>query len=312
MKIMSMNNLKYYKESEQMDVASTMAEYESGFIEIIKRGGPVNSDYDFITKVPKDHSHLTVEEQAKIYKFAGPLLNNLDCMIGFAFQKPHGYAGDFEIIDRIYEQRVSTNEVLSKWDVFYHQLHATRAVRNRKQYFKNLVEKTQKRNGCALVLNVGSGPCFDLYEYLSEKKSNKVSFECLDMDKNAIEYGSSICDNYLKNVTFINKNAFRFQPNYQYDLVWSAGMFDYFSDKLFVRLLNRMYGLVKKGGELVIGNFSTNNPSRDVMEVITQWYLHHRNEETLIDLALQAGIDKKNIVVNREETGVNLFLHIEK
>jgi hypothetical protein len=73
-----------------------------------------------------------------------------------------------------------------------------------------------------------------------------------------------------------------------------------------------MYNLLEKGGELVVGNFSTNNPSRGLMEVMLQWYLHHRDEEMLVELAIKAGIPAHKIRVNAEQTGVNLFLHMLK
>ena len=61
---------------------------------------------------------------------------------------------------------------------------------------------------------------------------------------------------------------------------------------------------------MIIGNFSTENPSRNMMELFGDWYLEHRSHSHLVDLALQAGIDRENIYVGEEAEGVNLFLHI--
>lgn len=286
--------------------------YIEGIREIIDQGGPSPSEYEFLKNVPPNMYNISLEEQHKVYQIISPILTT-ETMIGFTFKKPHGYAGDYELIDRIYNKRKTDKESLQKWDSFYHDLEAATAVRNRKQYFKELIDNTVDKHADPLVLNLGSGPCSDLYEYLIARPYNaKVRFECLDMDINAIEYGSSVCDNYYERVRFIQKNAFRYKPDYQYELIWSAGLFDYFNDKLFIRLLNRMYALVKKGGELVIGNFSDYNPSKDVMEVFGQWYLHHRNEDQLIKLALSAGIERKLINVSNEQEKVNLFLHVKK
>ena len=132
------------------------------------------------------------------------------------------------------------------------------------------------------------------------------------MDEKSNEFGAAVCDNYIDSITFINRNVFLFNTEKEYDLIWSAGLFDYFNDKLFVKLTNRYFKFLKKGGELIIGNFSENNPSRGLMEVLCQWYLYHRSEEKLIELALKAGVPKENIEVRSEETGINLFLHIFK
>lgn len=286
-------------------------EFVDGIKKIIARGGPNISEYEYLKNIPQGMVELPLEKQEKVFNVLTSLLT-VDSMIGFTFQKPHGYAGDFELIDRIYSKRVSDNKSLEKWDLFYHDLEAATAVRNRKKYFKDLVDSARSKHGNPLVLNLGSGPCSDLYEYFQKSPNSSVRFDCLDMDEAAIEYGSAVCDNFVNNITFIQKNAFRFKPNYQYELIWSAGLFDYFNDKLFVRLLNRMYALVKSGGELVIGNFSDNNPSKDVMEVFGQWFLHHRSEEKLVNLALKAGVSRELINVSQEEAGVNLFLHLRR
>ncbi len=116
----------------------------------------------------------------------------------------------------------------------------------------------------------------------------------------------------IKNVSFINQNAFRYRPAARYDFIWSAGLFDYFSDKLFVRLLNCMYSILNTAGELIIGNFSPANPSRGMMEVFAKWYLHHRDQAELSSLAIRAGVEEDMIDVRSEKLGVNLFLHLKK
>lgn len=295
----------------EMDVA----QYIDLIHEVNKRGGPKPSEYEYLKEVTNEINRLptkTLENDLQLHDALSPAFD-LNSMVGFSFLKPHGYAGDHELIDRIYSKWTSDDEKHHKWDALYHEMEATRAVRNRKEYFLNLVSKLDSSvKNKPLVLDLGSGPCSDLYQYLVTFPKTKVKFDCLDMDETAIEYASAVCDNYTDKIEFIHKNAFRYKTLKRYDLIWSAGLFDYFSDKLFVRLTNRMYQLLEEGGELVIGNFSDENPSRGLMEVILQWYLHHRSESKLIELALLAGVKEKNIKVKSEQTGVNLFLHLKR
>ncbi len=292
-----------------------IAQYVDLILEVNKRGGPNISEYEYLKAVTNEVNILpskTLENDLQLYDALSPAFD-LNSMVGFSFLKPHGYAGDHELIDRIYSEWKSDDEKHHKWDALYHDMEATRAVRNRKEYFLNLVSKLEllEKNN-PHVLNLGSGPCSDLYEYLLTFPKTKVRFDCLDMDKTAIDYASVICDNYFDKIEYIHKNAFRYKTQKKYDLIWSAGLFDYFSDKLFVHLTNKMYQLLEEDGELVIGNFSENNPSRGMMEVILQWYLHHRSEEKLVELALLAGVEENKIDVKSEQTGVNLFLHLKK
>lgn len=301
--------LDFYRGGE-MDFKNYIREANT----LVFRGGPNSSEYKNLTVACQDlrEQELTLSEESELYGMMEPLLT-VDSMIGFSYVKPNGYAGDYELIDRIYQKWTSpSHDEFHLWDDFYHNLDAAKAVRNRKKYLIKLLTQLQSKKESPLVLNLGSGPCSDLLEFFKQVPQSKIHFDCLDMDSKAIEYASAVCDNYIDSITFINKNAFRYKPDYKYEFIWSAGLFDYFSDKLFVRLLNRTYNLVADGGTLAIGNFSDNNPSRGVMEIFGQWYLHHRSKDTLVGLALKAGVPGNKIEVFSEETGVNLFLHLQK
>ena len=288
-----------------------VAGYLDYFEGLIEKGGPDFSDYDSIQDATLELRNMTVEDQAKFFKVLKPIFD-INSMIGHTFLKPYGYAGDFELINRIYTQWETEDNKYKKWDKLYNWADSATAVRNRKQYFIDQVTNTSLNNETPLVLNLGSGPCTDVFEYFQKSPRSPVKFECVDMDEKSNEFGAAVCDNYIDSITFINRNVFLFNTEKEYDLIWSAGLFDYFNDKLFVKLTNRYFKFLKKGGELIIGNFSENNPSRGLMEVLCQWYLYHRSEEKLIELALKAGVPKENIEVRSEETGINLFLHIFK
>jgi extracellular factor (EF) 3-hydroxypalmitic acid methyl ester biosynthesis protein len=96
-----------------------------------------------------------------------------------------------------------------------------------------------------------------------------------------------------------------------YDVIWSAGLFDYFSDRTFKLLLRRLIPNIAPGGQLVIGNFSDSNPNHHWLH-FCEWHLHHRSSEQLVRLALEAGAQHENVSIGKEPEGVNLFLHINQ
>lgn len=64
-------------------------------------------------------------------------------------------------------------------------------------------------------------------------------------------------------------------------------------------------------GEIVVGNFNEDyNPSRNYMEIVGEWFLHHRNETQLKALAEYAGFT--NVKIGKEDKQINLFLHLMK
>ena len=124
-----------------------------------------------------------------------------------------------------------------------------------------------------------------------------------------IEYASILNQDYSSFITFQQKNVIRFRPDDQYDLIWAAGLFDYFADDVFKAVVRRLLPAIGDGGELVIGNFASTNPSRAYME-FGGWVLHHRTPEDLIAIAKDCGVAENNIRVGSESENVNLFLHI--
>jgi len=280
---------------------------------LIEKNGPTPADYQAL-----DDWHDRVwdnfkdnEQAMKDIRNALDLIyQNVDNIFGLTYLAPHGYKGDFEVIDKIYQKRVSQIDHLKNWDIYFqNRIKAPQAVRNRKTYFKNLLAQKITSKPSLDVLNLASGPCRDLKEFFEIHPTAPVTFDCVELDENAIAYAQKLT-NHNANINFIHKNIFRFATDQQYDLVWSAGLFDYFDDKIFVKILARFLKNVKAGGELILGNFHPRNPTRSVMEVAT-WHLHHRTEAELIALAQMAGVvDVGRIRVDTEGEGINLFMRV--
>jgi SAM-dependent methyltransferase len=274
---------------------------------IIAKGGPVGSE---IKKLQEACNATRSKEEMIELNIVLHTQLTTDTMLGHTYLKPYGYAGDFEIIEKIYAQQRHVNSVIDAWDQFYQSMDACQAVRNRKTYFKEVMVKAH-RNGVKHVLILGSGPCMDLFEYLTENPGNTMRFTCVDIDATAIEYATKKNAAFMNNISFVRRNIFRYNTTDRYDLIWSAGLFDYLDDDQFVFIIKKMRSLLKVTGRMIIGNFSENNPSQYCMEVMADWYLNHRSPELLTDLGIRSGFEQQNIHVEQEELGINLFVHYQ-
>lgn len=283
--------------------------------QVIANGGPEVKEYDTLNgifdQLFQDYKtgRLSTEEMAQLQSsFETEGMENT--LHGHCRLKPYGYAGDFMIIDKIYREDVSSDERFEKWDIYWNNQPATKAVRNRKDYFirtiLNRLQPTPLR-----LLNVASGPARDLAEVYTCIPSGALQTTCVEADAHAIAYATELNEANMQHIRFIHQNIFRFATEEQFDLVWSAGLFDYFEDSVFVKLLRKFISWTKPGGEVIIGNFSNQNPSRSCMELAGDWYLHHRPAESLLAMALEAGADSADIHVGKELEGVNLFLHVK-
>ncbi|MEB0262566.1 MULTISPECIES: class I SAM-dependent methyltransferase [unclassified Mucilaginibacter] len=281
---------------------------------IISQEGPTVEEFGEFTIVVNELVRQISENKLSHAQLQN-LKNNCEFLkdersiMGHILTKPYGYAGDFHIIDRIYTQ--DTSAKFSKWDRYSLSNSAAQAVRNRKDYFKEKVMHSLKEGES--LLNIASGPARDLYELYNENPILDIKTTCVEMDEKAISYARVLNKHYLDKITFIQKSIFRFNTENKFNIIWSAGLFDYFDNKAFIMLLKKFKEWLKNDGEIIIGNFNENhNPSRAYMEFFGDWYLNHRTEEQIYHLARQAGYDQLNITVGREPENVNLFLHLRK
>lgn len=293
--------------------STLISDFSNRLDAICQAGGPTVDQYETLMEEIRN-LYLAVERQEISQAEIRDALDSLgapfsiDTIQGYGLRKPRGYAGDFEMIDKIYLYHKSKQPELAAWDEFFHSQHGPRAVRNRKSYFHRLLDELPEN---AKVLKLGCGPGRGMFEWLSEHPEREVQFNCIDIDENAIKYAEHLNRAHSNRIAFHKKNVFRFTPpaEEKYDLIWAAGLFDYFDDKAFVMLGKRFIKNVKFGGELVIGNFSTYNPSRPYMELFGEWYLHHRSEAALTGLG-KAIHPCQHCRIGMEKERVNLFLHI--
>lgn len=285
---------------------------------LVGKGGPEENDYEaldaWIAEVSQDvnNGKLVKNQISKIQGEFGEAFSE-ETMQGFAYNKPHGYAGDFEIIDRIYQRYISSQPHLTNWDIFWQNHSAADAVRNRVKRFSKAILEQQREQPAKKqlnILNVASGPGRDMLSFFENNPAANVHIDCVEQDENAINYASAVCHEHLNKITFINKNAMRFKTDKKYDLIWSAGLFDYFDNKIFIYMLKRLNLFIRHGGRIIVGNFSKNNPSKPFMDIF-EWHLFHRSPEQLTQLANSAGILKEHISIDKEKSGVNLFLNIK-
>jgi SAM-dependent methyltransferase len=292
------------------ELIHTTTEIQSILADLLRRNGPEPYEdqhlLDLVDLVPSDDVPLFRE-------LMQPILHP-GTIIGFSYTKPFGYNGDFFIIEKIYQKYVNPDERCRRWDEFFHTFPAAIAVVNRKKLaIEQFCQLNQNAAGQRKeVLILGSGPANEVHEYLSMTPENHLHFDMIDLDQRAIDYAKSKNRAHLHLMNFMNKNVIRFSPEKKYDMIWSAGLFDYFKDKHFVYLIKKFNEYLKPGGSMIIGNFNTENPSRKIMEILGDWFLYHRSEEELLGFAKQADIKGHLAEVMAEPLGINLFLKIDR
>lgn len=305
--------MKTFTPANVHDCARIMESY-------FRQNGPLPYQYEALNQLLHEWHQLRGQNRQKcreleqLWTTREAVFEPAASNIGHAYHKPYGYAGDFEVIDRLYQYHINGQDHLRRWDEFFQQQPGGVAVRNRKAWFlERMVEYRKQKSAGMRLLNLASGPARDLFEAFLTAPSYPLQCDCVEQDPRAIAYARKVLGSFVERVSFIQRNVLRYQPEKKYDLIWSAGLFDYFSDKAFAMVLGNALQWLKPGGEIIIGNFSKQNPSKAFMETFLDWHLHHRSEGELIKLAHQAGVTREyNLQVDAEPLGVNLFLRVKR
>jgi extracellular factor (EF) 3-hydroxypalmitic acid methyl ester biosynthesis protein len=303
--------------------------------------GPVGRSLDaFIEKFEGIAEEVEPEMQAAHRTYLRRQLHPLVLCSPFAyrtFQKPLGYAGDYEVVDMMlrppYEGASLFAKTLNLW--LLAQAPAT-AHRNRVKYLcRKLLEETSRTRllGRRMrVYTLGCGPAAEVCDFLKqEPSSDHTDFTLLDFNEETLvhlrkklerikqENGRSTRLQFMKkSVHHLLKDAGRSiarPAENQYDLVYCAGLFDYLADNVCRRLTEIFYELLAPGGLAVVTNVSdamnSSRPFRNSMEYILDWHLIYRNGaqiETLTPSQVPEGCSR----VLSEQSGVNIFLEIRK
>jgi hypothetical protein len=276
---------------------------------LIENGGPEFHEYEKFTSIVNNLDPADVDNfRQKIQSIL-----NENTLIGHGFVKPYGYPGDFRLIDKIYRFDINQDSRYKNWDLFFQNQPGAYAVRNRKDFFIDYCRNLTLRKEDAKILILGSGPASDVYEFLSDYSGgNNISIDLIDFDQSAIDFSMKKNEIFNGRISYNKINALRYNSYKLYDLIWSAGLFDYFKDKHFTFLIRKYINCLDNEGEMVISNFSTKNPTKRLMEVLSDWYLNLRTESDLYRIASEASINKELVSVDKEPLGINLFLKIRK
>jgi len=226
-----------------------------------------------------------------------------------ALKKPRGYAGDHALLDMYYQGHKAPRGIDRVLDDVHHATPAVQAVLSRKGYVVRwLAPRIAAHPGCR-VLDLASGPCRMERELLESGLGGTAKFVAIDQDPEALVYALEVLGDYSHRVELVQENAVRLArariPHPALagaSYVVSLGLFDYLSRIVAVNVIRALRRLVEPGGEILIGNFATGNPTRAFMEWAADWVLLYRSEREFMDLFLDAGFEAEDLTLERESS----------
>jgi len=249
-----------------------------------------------------------------------------------SFQKPLGYAGDYEMVNMMLRDPFEGNSLFAKIvNLWFINSPPCEAHRNRiKHLVKRLGEETRKvvqRKGRLRVLDMACGPAKEVQNFLShDDLCDHVDFTLFDFNDETLEYtGQTLAaikkekdrkaniNMVKKSVNHILKETFKVStgPTEEYDFIYCAGLFDYLEDRICKKMMDYFYDRLAPGGLLLATNVTPTNPLISTMESFMEWHLIYRDKEQMKVLKPEAAPESSTEIIV-EETGINIFIEVRK
>lgn len=283
---------------------------------------------DFFDEINHQASLVEEETAAAHRAFAQAALHPLILRAPFVFRtftKPLGYAGDYQMVNQILsDPREGPSTYFQIVNTAFLQTAVAAAHRNRidilVDYLGRLAEQAREAGRPFRVLNVGCGPAQEIQRFLQRYPNPELlQFMLVDFSAETLEWTRSTLDGIQRAVGSAVTIEFAHDSVHQllkkrveassagqgeFDAVYCAGLFDYLSDKVCIKLNNYFASRSRAGGSLMVTNVHSRNPERFSMEHILEWYLIYRDEARM-----EAILPERRGATHlfTDSTGVNVF-----
>lgn len=234
-----------------------------------------------------------------------------------AFEKPRGYPGDAVVLDWIYGFEHLDRDAgpalreIHRWE---RQTPSCVSVRNRKTILAELIDAVAARAGRPIrVLAVACGHLREAAESAAVRSGGVAELLALDQDQESLNVARTMAPVVRPiqgSVRGILSNKVRFSG---LDLVYAAGLYDYLGGALAAELTGKLFGMLGRGGTLLVANFSPELRDIGYLEAYMDWQLTYRTDGELADCAAAipaAQIHRQRVF--RESAGNIAFLEIDR
>ncbi|MBF0609378.1 MAG: class I SAM-dependent methyltransferase [Candidatus Magnetobacterium sp. LHC-1] len=238
-----------------------------------------------------------------------------------SFEKPRGYDGDARLLDFIYGYYDFKNMDITDTgkEIFTYTTNspASKAVRARKEIIIELINKTAINVKCPRIFSLACGHLREAHSCAAIQERQIKEFIAMDYDTKTLDIVKNNFQDYnvkgyhgsVKDIIVSNK----YKELGLFDVVYASGLYDYLSQRIAVRLTQRLFELLNPGGKLLFANFIPDIMDIGYMETFMDWRLIYRDSSQLNDvlsgIAQQEYCDKKFFTEDNENIA---FIEITK
>jgi hypothetical protein len=238
-----------------------------------------------------------------------------------AFEKPRGYAGDANLLDFVYATDEGlgppegTSELGRKIFQYSTRTPLCEGVHTGARLVAETVDRFALERHRPSILSVASGHLREANLCGALKQRRIGRWVAMDSDTDSLEevqrcfgrYGVETLAGTVRQLLSKGLDLGNF------DFIYAMGLFDYLQQPVAKRLTERLFDMLRPGGQLLIANFLSGIEARGYMESFMDWYLIYRSHPQMLDLAMS--IDQaqvKDIRLLAEDLQNIVFLQVTK
>lgn len=208
----------------------------------------------------------------------------------WSFEKPRGYSGDAHLLDFIYGHPSTEVEVAGATAIgkalydYTKEASSSVAVRERRDLVARQVDRiADERGPNAEILTIAAGHLREANASVALREGRLKRWVALDQDP--LSVGSVARDFAGTSIQAIDGSVrgllTRAYKLGKFDFVYSAGLYDYLSHNVAVKLTQRCLSLLKPNGILLFANFASDIGVDGYMETFMNWPLLLRSEQDM-------------------------------
>jgi extracellular factor (EF) 3-hydroxypalmitic acid methyl ester biosynthesis protein len=252
-----------------------------------------------------------------------------------AYQKPLGYAGDYEMVNMMTRNAQEGASLFAKiFNVWLVQQGSAAAHRNRLTYLTKCIEMETLRVGRekrkARIFNFACGPAVEVQQFLDYSPlSDQVEFTLVDFDSETLAHTQKAINSikerfgWRTSVQFLKQSVLQLikeghrpmatgdKTDHEFDFIYCAGLFDYLTDHACKQMIKIFYHWLAPGGLLVVTNVTPLTSNRGSLELILDWHLIYRDAAQLKQVC-SGIIPEDEVRIKSDKTGINIFMEARK
>jgi extracellular factor (EF) 3-hydroxypalmitic acid methyl ester biosynthesis protein len=233
---------------------------------------------------------------------------------------PQGYPGDFEIIEKAYNNQTVSQGLGQLFDQYFLSTTLASGIRYRRALMREILAEEMRGRRAARILNIGCGPCRELVELAPVIQETGARFTCVDFDTEALVYSAHrvLSCGLRDHVEFRQYNALRMvnaERNIRefghFDVIYTIGLLDYLTDDVLIRMIKSLYDTLHPGGVFIAVFKDCDRYDTIDYHWLVDWsgFLQRTRQDSW-RLIESAGIPRDAVTIQRSQDDVMIFYRI--